>query len=153
MAAGQFDVQTLFAHSHRPDMVGGKDGFEQEGQVLEERFPGADFPVIRDVDEIAVLLERPDAAPDEVAPCLDGEPVRVGVGHAELPAQGVGEPAFGVKVNDAPNAGFGIARDEFFDAQVDGRPPANQVGGVSQDVGDFFDRTLYAPVGDEVVVV
>lgn len=135
-------------------MVGGKDGFEQPREVAEEWFARADFPVVGDIDIVARLLKRPDATPDEVAPGFEGEAVRVGVGDPELPAQGVGKPAFGVQINNFPDARLGVTGFQFFDRKVDGRPPAREVGAVAEDCGDFLDGGVgEVPVGGKVVVV
>ena len=75
-------------------MIGRKNRFEQAREVTEQRFLGTNLPVVRQVDPSAILLERPDAAPDEITKSLKGVPIRFArVGDTKLPPQGVGEPS------------------------------------------------------------
>ena len=77
--------------------------------------------------------QRPDPDPDEVALGLQAEAARrVGLGHRELPAQGVRQPALRPQADDLADARL-VAGLELADAQVDRRPPARQPGRVAQD--------------------
>jgi len=140
----EFDFQALFAARHGPAMVGSEDWFEDGGEEFQERFFGADAPVVGDFDGVAGLGQGPFAAADEVAEGFDDEAVRFGFEDAEAPAQRVREPAFCVELDDVA---------ALFHVDVDRRPPVREVLGVAEDVDDFVDLPADAPVGDEVVVV
>lgn len=144
VSSRELDLQAFFAARHRPAVVGGEDWFEDWGEEFQERFFGADVPVVGDVDVGAGLRQRPFAAADEIAEGFDDEAVRSRLGHAEAPAQRVGKPPFGVKLDDVA---------ALFHLDVHRRPPARQILGVAEDVDDLGDFSSDAPVGDEVVIV
>ena len=71
--AGQFELQTLFSARHSPSMIRREYRLEQKGQRAQQRFVGANLPVVRYVHVWAVLFEGPDAAPVEITPRFKAE--------------------------------------------------------------------------------
>jgi hypothetical protein len=49
-------------------VIRGKNRLEQEGQVPQQWFIGANLPIVGDVHELGILFERPGANAVEVAP-------------------------------------------------------------------------------------
>src|SRR5262249_973111 len=119
----------------------------------QEWFLGAQLPVVDDVDRGAVLLERPYAAPVEVAARDDREAVRVArLDHLEFPRDGVRQPAFRQQPHTPAEAAL-IWCPQLVDGQVDRRPPSRQPERIADDVGHLAARAVDAPPGDEVILV
>src|SRR5262249_62265911 len=70
--------------------------------------------------------------------------------NAKPPTRGVREPAFRVEAEYLALPLL-VSRFQFPDFQIDGGPPAHQVGGVVDDAVNFFRGAFHLPVGDEVV--
>src|SRR2546423_11848403 len=153
MAACEFQVEALKPALHRPAMIGGEDRLQKERERVEQTFTRADLPVVSDIDVLSILLECPDAAPLKIAERLKGEAGRVArLRDTKLPVQRVGQPAFRVQLDQLADAAL-IARLQHLDFQIDGRPPARQIGSVFQNLRDLFRRASHTPARDEMIVV
>src|SRR5690606_25895384 len=129
-----------------------KIGFIRKESRLSNGFSALIFPVVNCHDLIAFLLERPDAAPNEIAIRFEGVAFGIHFTHPKLPAQCVGQPAFGIQIDDPTNAVL-VARFKLLHFKIHRGPPARQVGSVAKNIRDFLDGALYLPCGDEVVSV
>src|SRR6266446_6122781 len=139
----QLELQALLSACHGPAVVGG------EGAVAEERLLGRDPPVIRHVDEVAALPQRPDARALEVAMRDELEARRRRrLGDGEVPAQRVGQPALRVEADHATFTG-GIGWLQLLHLEVDRWPPACQPERVRQDVEHLLRRRAQPPVRHE----
>ncbi|MGK2966724.1 MAG: peptidase dimerization domain-containing protein [Tepidiformaceae bacterium] len=80
-AATEFEQQTVLTACHGPMVVSGEDRLEKAAEA--QRLVGADLPVVGDVDERAVLDERPLAAANEIAPGFESETIGARVRHPD----------------------------------------------------------------------
>ncbi len=150
-APTQLELQTLLAFGHRPMMVRRKEGFQQPGKQTQKRFSGPNFPIIRDVDESAILNELPDARSDKITPRRQFEPVRfLRFSYAKLPAQGIWQPAFGVQFDDFSNSIL-ISWFQLLYSKVNRRPPTQQIPWLAQNIINFIDGAFYPPTGNKMV--
>src|SRR5439155_18846305 len=66
-APPQLQLEAVLAPGHRPPVVGREERSQREAAVPEERFLGGDPPVVGNLDEVAILVQRPHPSALEVA--------------------------------------------------------------------------------------
>lgn len=114
-AAGDFEFEIVEALVHGPAVVGFEGWLQQEGQVAQEWFFGAEFPIEGDIDKVAVWHDGPDAATDEITRGRhDDVEGFAGIDGFGIPFEGVGQPAFGLQMEFTAFAG-GVAFFRFLD--------------------------------------
>src|SRR5260370_17042802 len=102
-APSQLRTQRFFSAHHRPTVIGGEHRFQQERQVTQQRLLRANFPLVNDVYQKPILLERPNASAIEISPSLERKSVRgARLRHPEKPVQGIRKPALGVTFPNLP---------------------------------------------------
>jgi hypothetical protein len=133
-------------------MIGREERLQDHRPASQQWLSRIDAPVERHVDDIAILLQGPDASALEVTRGDNRKTGRVlGPHDLEIPVQRVREPAACVETHASANAVRSLS-GELRRGQVDGRPPAWKIERLVEHVGDFFDRCGDAPVSREVVV-
>src|SRR5207344_2538690 len=70
----ELEAEALLAAGHRPAVVRAEDRLHDEREPAEDALLRDDPPVVRGERLRPDLVERPDAAADEVARCLEAEP-------------------------------------------------------------------------------
>jgi len=134
-------------------VIGGEERLKQERQVLQQRLFGANRPLVRDFDVLAVARKGPNSASLEVATGLNGKTIgAVFVGQARVPMELIGQTRLGVHFDHASD----VVRSpwmNFLGGKINGRAPAREFGGVAQNVEDLVERTLHAPMRDEVIIM
>src|SRR5262249_46589399 len=138
---------------HRPSVIRLENRTKDWREDFEQRLLRQDVPVVDDPDDGTFLHECPFAPADEIASRLDREPQWIArLGDDELPAKWVGEPAF----RPPPHAPARSRRLRWFELlrmEIHRRPPANERGGITDDVGNFSARRFDLPLRDEVIAV